>query len=73
MLLFYIKNYKIFKIKGILINSHYMLANFWWFVEIMPNLFNGDNSDSEKELKINTDYAKNYNNWRQKEELNKCK
>ncbi|XP_043788201.1 protein KRI1 homolog [Apis laboriosa] len=39
----------------------------------MPNLFNGDNSDSEKELKINTDYAKNYNNWRQKEELNKLK
>lgn len=39
----------------------------------MANLFNGDNSDSEKELKINKDYAKNYNNWRQKEELNKCK
>lgn len=36
-------------------------------------LFNGDNSDSDEELKINTDYAKNYNNWRQKEELNKLK
>ncbi|XP_043507172.1 protein KRI1 homolog [Frieseomelitta varia] len=39
----------------------------------MFTLFNGDNSDSEEELKINTDYAKNYNNWRQKEELNKLK
>ena len=39
----------------------------------MSKLFNGDNSDSEDELKINTDYANNYNNWRQKEELNKCK
>nr|XP_012151679.1 PREDICTED: protein KRI1 homolog [Megachile rotundata] len=39
----------------------------------MPTLFNGDNSDSDKELNINTDYAKNYNNWRQKEELNKLK
>ncbi|XP_017880792.1 protein KRI1 homolog [Ceratina calcarata] len=39
----------------------------------MTTLFNGDNSDSDGELKINTDYAKNYNNWRQKEELNKLK
>ena len=39
----------------------------------MFTLFNGDNSDSDEELKINTDYAKNYNNWRQKEELNKRK
>ncbi|XP_078036651.1 protein KRI1 homolog [Augochlora pura] len=39
----------------------------------MRTLFNADNSDSEGELKINTDYAKNYNNWRQKEELNKLK
>lgn len=37
----------------------------------MDTLFNGCNSDSEGELTINTDYAKNYNNWRQKEELNK--
>lgn len=39
----------------------------------MTTLFNGDNSDSDEELKINTDYAKNYNDWRQKEELNKLK
>nr|XP_033332329.1 protein KRI1 homolog [Megalopta genalis] len=39
----------------------------------MRTLFNVENSDSEGELKINTDYAKNYNNWRQKEELNKLK
>ncbi|OAD52573.1 Protein KRI1 like protein [Eufriesea mexicana] len=39
----------------------------------MPTLFNGNNSDSEEKLKINTDYAKNYDNWRQKEELNKLK
>ncbi|XP_068975719.1 protein KRI1 homolog [Bombus flavifrons] len=39
----------------------------------MITLFNGNNSDSDEELKINRDYAKNYNNWRQKEELNKLK
>ncbi|KOC60044.1 Protein KRI1 like protein [Habropoda laboriosa] len=39
----------------------------------MSALFNGDNSDSDGELKINTDYAKNYNTWRQKEELFKLK
>lgn len=39
----------------------------------MTSLFNGDNSDSDGEIKINSDYAKDYNNWRQKEELNKCK
>ncbi|XP_076238119.1 protein KRI1 homolog [Calliopsis andreniformis] len=39
----------------------------------MPTLFNGANSDSDEELKINTDYAKNYDTWRQKEELNKLK
>ncbi|XP_014489220.1 PREDICTED: protein KRI1 homolog [Dinoponera quadriceps] len=39
----------------------------------MSTLFNGDNSDSDGEIKINTDYAKNYDNWRQKEELNKLK
>lgn len=38
----------------------------------MPTLFNGNNSDSDGEIKINTGYAENYNNWRQKEELNKC-
>lgn len=39
----------------------------------MPTLFNGNNSDSDGEIKINTGYAENYNNWRQKEELNKLK
>lgn len=39
----------------------------------MPTLFNGDNSDSDGELKVNTDYAQNYDNFRKKEELNKCK
>lgn len=35
--------------------------------------FLSDNSDSDAELKINTEYAKIYNNFRQKEELHKCK
>lgn len=39
----------------------------------MTTLFNGDNSDSDEELRINEDYAKSYDNWRQKEELNKLK
>ncbi|KAI4489497.1 hypothetical protein M0802_011032 [Mischocyttarus mexicanus] len=39
----------------------------------MSALFTGDNSDSEEELKINTDYAQNYDNFRKKEELNKMK
>ncbi|KZC13463.1 PREDICTED: protein KRI1 homolog [Dufourea novaeangliae] len=39
----------------------------------MSVLFNGDNSNSEEDLKINKDYAKNYDNWRHKEELNKLK
>ncbi|XP_076620763.1 protein KRI1 homolog [Colletes latitarsis] len=39
----------------------------------MSMLFNGDNSDSDGEIKINSGYAKNYDNWRQKEELNKLK
>ncbi|XP_047370842.1 protein KRI1 homolog [Vespa velutina] len=39
----------------------------------MPTLFIGDNSDSDKELKVNTDYAQNYDNFRKKEELNKLK
>ena len=39
----------------------------------MLTLFNVNNSDSDEELKVNTDYAKSYDNWRQKEELNKLK
>jgi len=37
----------------------------------MSMLFNGDNSDSDGELKINAEYAKIYDNFRQKEELHK--
>ncbi|XP_050445037.1 protein KRI1 homolog [Cataglyphis hispanica] len=37
------------------------------------SLFNDDNSDSEAELKINTEYASIYDNFRQKEELHKLK
>ncbi|CAK9819005.1 Protein KRI1 homolog [Anthophora quadrimaculata] len=39
----------------------------------MSTLFNDDNSDSDGKLKINKSYAKNYDNWRQKEILNKLK
>ena len=39
----------------------------------MSTLFNKDNSDSDEELKINTDYAKKYNNFRQKEIFHRCK
>ncbi|CAK9806704.1 Protein KRI1 homolog [Anthophora plagiata] len=39
----------------------------------MSTLFNDDNSDSDGQLKINKSYAKNYDNWRQKEILNKLK
>ncbi|XP_046617200.1 protein KRI1 homolog [Neodiprion virginianus] len=39
----------------------------------MNDLFNSNHSDSDSELKINSSYAQNYNNWRQKEELNKLK
>lgn len=39
----------------------------------MSTLFNDDNSDVVGEMKINLNYAKGYNNLRQKEELNKCK
>lgn len=35
------------------------------------SLFNDDNSDSDAELKINTEYASIYDNFRQKEELHK--
>ncbi|KAF5269810.1 hypothetical protein FQR65_LT05856 [Abscondita terminalis] len=37
----------------------------------MSQLFEGENSDSELELKTNSEYAKNYNAWRQKEEFHK--
>lgn len=39
----------------------------------MQKLFKNDNSDSEEDLKINSDYANNYDSWRQKEELHKRK
>ncbi|XP_011873109.1 PREDICTED: protein KRI1 homolog [Vollenhovia emeryi] len=39
----------------------------------MSMLFNGDNSDSDGELKINAEYANIYDNFRQKEELHKLK
>lgn len=38
----------------------------------MPNLFE-ENSDSDVEVKTNNEYAKNYEIWRKKEELNKLK
>lgn len=38
----------------------------------MSKLFD-ESSDSEVEIKTDNDYAKKYDNWRQKEELNKCK
>ncbi|XP_014612314.1 PREDICTED: protein KRI1 homolog isoform X1 [Polistes canadensis] len=39
----------------------------------MSALFFDDNSDSEEEFQVNTDYAQNYDNFRKKEELNKLK
>ena len=39
----------------------------------MLSLSGDENSDSNVEFNINNEYAKNYNHWRQKEELNKCK
>ncbi|XP_077499123.1 protein KRI1 homolog [Amblyomma americanum] len=41
----------------------------------MADLFEGSDSDSGDvgELKLNEDYAKNYNRWREKEELQKLK
>ncbi|XP_014230963.1 protein KRI1 homolog [Trichogramma pretiosum] len=40
----------------------------------MPKLFDDqDSSGAEEELKINEEYAKNYDNWRKKEELQKLK
>ncbi|KAL3209276.1 hypothetical protein MRX96_009268 [Rhipicephalus microplus] len=41
----------------------------------MADLFRGSDSDSDDvgELKLNEDYAKNYNKWREKEELQKLK
>nr|XP_022902585.1 protein KRI1 homolog [Onthophagus taurus] len=40
----------------------------------MSQIFDdSDASDDDKGFKVNNEYAKNYNNWRQKEELNKLK
>jgi hypothetical protein len=39
----------------------------------MSKLFKIENSNLDEKFNINTDYANNYNNWRQKEELHKCK
>jgi protein KRI1 len=38
----------------------------------MSKIFEGD-SDSDADIKTDNDYAKNYDNWRKKEELNKLK
>lgn len=32
-----------------------------------------DNSESDVEIRIDNEYAKKYNVWRKKEEINKCK
>lgn len=37
----------------------------------MSKLFDGDDSDSDVNIKTDNQYAKNYDIWRQKEELNK--
>ncbi|XP_026471244.1 protein KRI1 homolog isoform X2 [Ctenocephalides felis] len=39
----------------------------------MSKLFDGDDSDSDVNIKTDNPYAKNYDIWRQKEELNKLK
>ncbi|KAK0180309.1 hypothetical protein PV327_005968 [Microctonus hyperodae] len=39
----------------------------------MPDLFGDEEDNCEEELKINKGYANHYNDWRQKEELNKLK
>ncbi|XP_012276899.1 protein KRI1 homolog [Orussus abietinus] len=39
----------------------------------MQKLFKAEDSESDDNLQINTNYASNYNSWRQKEELNKLK
>lgn len=42
----------------------------------MPNLqgnFLDGEWDSETAIKTNNEFAKNYDTWRKKEELNKCK
>ncbi|XP_011304658.1 protein KRI1 homolog [Fopius arisanus] len=39
----------------------------------MSKLFERNDSDSDEDIKINSGYANDYNNWRQKEELNKLK
>lgn len=38
----------------------------------MP-LSDDESSDPNGKFNINNEYAKNYNQWRQKEELNRCK
>lgn len=37
----------------------------------MSKIFEND-SDTEADIKTDNEYAKNYDNWRKKEELNKC-
>ncbi|XP_015119303.1 protein KRI1 homolog [Diachasma alloeum] len=39
----------------------------------MSKLFQGDDSDCDEGIKINSAYANHYNDWRRKEELNKLK
>ncbi|XP_011497007.1 PREDICTED: protein KRI1 homolog [Ceratosolen solmsi marchali] len=39
----------------------------------MSKLFKIENFDSDAQININTNYANNYSNWRQKEELHKLK
>ena len=38
----------------------------------MATLFDENNSDEEGNLKINQSYADKYNQWREKEEYQKC-
>ncbi len=39
----------------------------------MATLFEEGSSDEDGDLKINKSYAENYNQWREKEEYQKCK
>ncbi|KAJ8924351.1 hypothetical protein NQ315_007147 [Exocentrus adspersus] len=39
----------------------------------MSNIFDDDSADSDVEIRTNNEYAKNYNIWRKKEEINKLK
>lgn len=38
----------------------------------MSKLLDLSDSDDDSRLKINNNYAERYDNWRQKEELQKC-